>query len=359
MGVDDIGREVGITGPAVYRHFSSKEAVLDAVLTAVAAELTTSLTSAGEVAGVQLVDVVLDAALSDPAGLATLLREGRRLSADRPAVARAGDLLRGLVHRAVVDIHPELDEVSALMRCTSLETLLGSGVLVYAETSISRPRLDELLRASMLAMIRSPGIVHPAPIRSASRWLPRPNRRAQIRAAALALFRQRGFTQVSVEEIAQSIGLSGPAVYYYFPSKAAILDDAFVHAAHRFQIGFEQALAGATTPAAALEALVRSLVAVSVDNLDLAVVYGRAMGPLLSEQRAEHAAGWEEMRSIWASVLAATRPDLSEHEAHLLVRVAPPMAFETAQLVEAHPGRREELTSLVLAHFGCAASGER
>jgi AcrR family transcriptional regulator len=31
-GIDDIGEAVGVTGPAVYRHFKSKEALLVAVL---------------------------------------------------------------------------------------------------------------------------------------------------------------------------------------------------------------------------------------------------------------------------------------------------------------------------------------
>lgn len=39
VGVDDIGRAVGISGPALYRHFPSKDAVLAEMLVAISEEL--------------------------------------------------------------------------------------------------------------------------------------------------------------------------------------------------------------------------------------------------------------------------------------------------------------------------------
>lgn len=51
----------------------------------------------------------------------------------------------------------------------------------------------------------------------------RPDRRpAEIIAAALALFAEKGFTATRLEEIAARAGISKAAVYLYFPSKAEV-----------------------------------------------------------------------------------------------------------------------------------------
>ena len=41
---------------------------------------------------------------------------------------------------------------------------------------------------------------------------------------AAALFAARGFAATSLQDIANEIGLSRTSVYYYFPSKEAVLD---------------------------------------------------------------------------------------------------------------------------------------
>ena len=47
--------------------------------------------------------------------------------------------------------------------------------------------------------------------------------RRQILSTALALFRERGFDETTIRDIAQLAGLSLGAAYYYFPSKEAIV----------------------------------------------------------------------------------------------------------------------------------------
>ena len=48
VGIDEIGEAVGITGPAVYRHFDSKEAILDAVASAADSRLAEALQSSAK-----------------------------------------------------------------------------------------------------------------------------------------------------------------------------------------------------------------------------------------------------------------------------------------------------------------------
>lgn len=49
-------------------------------------------------------------------------------------------------------------------------------------------------------------------------------KREMIINAALTLFSEKGFDGVGMDEIAESVGMKGPALYYYFKGKDAILD---------------------------------------------------------------------------------------------------------------------------------------
>jgi AcrR family transcriptional regulator len=51
----------------------------------------------------------------------------------------------------------------------------------------------------------------------------RQTRRAEVLEAATALFASRGFAKTTVADVAHSLGLRAPALYYYFPSKEALL----------------------------------------------------------------------------------------------------------------------------------------
>jgi len=48
-------------------------------------------------------------------------------------------------------------------------------------------------------------------------------RRLEIQNAAAALFAQRGVDRVSMDDIANEVGLAKPSLYHYFPSKEIIL----------------------------------------------------------------------------------------------------------------------------------------
>jgi AcrR family transcriptional regulator len=52
---------------------------------------------------------------------------------------------------------------------------------------------------------------------------PRDDRRAQIFAAGARLFAAQGYERTSLREVADVLGVTKPALYYYFPSKEALL----------------------------------------------------------------------------------------------------------------------------------------
>lgn len=58
----------------------------------------------------------------------------------------------------------------------------------------------------------------------ASRAAPKNGAKELIVAAAAALFRERGFAATSMQEIADAVGLTRPALYYHFRNKEEILE---------------------------------------------------------------------------------------------------------------------------------------
>jgi AcrR family transcriptional regulator len=67
--------------------------------------------------------------------------------------------------------------------------------------------------------------------------------RERILGAALALFRERGFDETTMRDIARSAGMSLGAAYYYFPSKEAIVHAYYRTVSDRWQHGARELLA--------------------------------------------------------------------------------------------------------------------
>ncbi|RJT87328.1 TetR/AcrR family transcriptional regulator [Cryobacterium melibiosiphilum] len=79
VSIEDLGAAVGVSGPAVYRHFTGKQAVLTALLVGASDDLMTG----GQ--------AVVDAAADAPGALAALVRFHVRFALDNPDVIRVQD----------------------------------------------------------------------------------------------------------------------------------------------------------------------------------------------------------------------------------------------------------------------------
>jgi len=80
--------------------------------------------------------------------------------------------------------------------------------------------------------------------------------RANILETALRLFRERGFEETTMREIASASGLSLGAAYHYFPSKEAIVFAYYEHLQERHAVEARLALAGLTDLASRLRAVI-------------------------------------------------------------------------------------------------------
>ena len=86
--------------------------------------------------------------------------------------------------------------------------------------------------------------------------------RERILNAALTLFRERGFEDATMRDIAKRTGVATGAAYYYFPSKDAIVMDFYRRACTEMQPKIEAALKNAS----GLEKRLRELIRVKFEH---------------------------------------------------------------------------------------------
>jgi AcrR family transcriptional regulator len=147
-------------------------------------------------------------------------------------------------------------------------------------------------------------------------------RREAILAAALALFRQRGFHAVGIDEIGTSAGISGPGVYRHFPSKNSLLVALFDGLSERMLAAAEEIQKTDDPPEETLGRLVDFQVATAVAERALLAVWlqdaqslPRADQERISDRQVGYTAAWE-------TTLNRLRPELSRAEVHTVVHAA-------------------------------------
>ncbi|GAA3844671.1 TetR/AcrR family transcriptional regulator [Saccharothrix violaceirubra] len=158
VGIDDIGAAVGISGPALYRHFKSKDAMLGEMLTAISDRLLDGglgrVAAAGDDAAAALRDLVrwhVDFALDDPALITVQIRNLANLT--DPDRRRVRALQRRYVEVWVETIRrtaPEVDEPTARAAAHAVFGLINS---TPHSAHLDRDQMASLLSGMALAAL--------------------------------------------------------------------------------------------------------------------------------------------------------------------------------------------------------------
>ncbi|MBW6436301.1 TetR/AcrR family transcriptional regulator [Actinoplanes hulinensis] len=339
VSLDEIATVVGISGPAIYRHFPNKYAMMvhatrqlaDAVLAA------TDLPDGPDPE--QRLDQLL-------AVLARLAVEHRRVAglyqwewryltpehreefmvdlgvlAERLAVP-----LRGL--------RPELSGRDAAAMVRAALSVFGS--LGTHRAVIARGRGEAVLRRVAWAVLRD----EPATPAAPTTEYPEPEptlgvtaRREILLAESVKLFHRYGYHAVGVEDIGRAAGINASSVYRYFPGKADILAAAFYRASERVAESTAAALAGATDDEDALRRMAESYVELTFERSALVSVY-------LAENNNLPEADRHELRKVqrlhveeWVRLLGRLRPGLPVPEARVLVHAGLNLVTDLSRLV--------------------------
>ncbi|MTD58199.1 TetR/AcrR family transcriptional regulator [Amycolatopsis pithecellobii] len=329
VGINDIAAEAGITGPALYRHFADKQAVLSYVLLSAVrdmeVETTAALATLEKPVGEQVDQLLarVAAATVERREIAALWRwEGRHLAPqDQREVGKRSSAILTAWAKVLLEVRPQLDAEDAELLCWAALSVFGS-VSVH-HTTVGKRRFVELLTALAKRVLSAdlPLVTElPQPVRTLG--VGTPSRREQVLSAATELFRQRGFHDVSMEDIGAAAGIAGPSVYRHFPSKASLIYAIARRANDRLVFAAEEIARSSSDEREALRRLVSSYVRVLTGPGELAVLFSTDGVNLDDAERAELLRVQREYVARWVNLLCALQPALLQREAKITVHAA-------------------------------------
>ncbi|MCC2032026.1 SACE_7040 family transcriptional regulator [Microbacterium allomyrinae] len=140
------------------------------------------------------------------------------------------------------------------------------------------------------------------------------DRHAAILHEAAALFAERGFSGVSLEDIGSAVGVSGPALYRHFANKQALLGAILVEVSERLLAGGRTVLAEHSEPADQLDAIIAFHVEFALRDADVIRVQDRDLASLADEDRHTVRRLQREYVEVWIGILASAHPGRDEDE---------------------------------------------
>lgn len=357
VGVNDIAAAAGITGPAVYRHFRSKQEILGHVVLAGADQLSAAVHAALDAAGPASAAERLDVLLRSLAQLsverrelgALWRREGRSLpTPDRAELAlRLGQAMRFGVDM-VTQTRPELPPDDAALLCAAALSVFAS--ISDHHTSLPKGRFERLLRCVAFAVVSSEVVPVSGTAPPAGRLaspLVLTDRREQLLAVAARRFCERGFHDVTMEDIGSAAGIAGPSIYRHFASKADLLLAMCSRVGDRLRSGLASALT-AGPPPAVLRELVDSFVATVLTHRELVAAFLTEGRNLPERDRAEVRRVLRAYVAEWVRVVIAASPGLDDKEARVRVHAAFAVVNDLARATRftSRPDLPADLTAL-------------
>lgn len=321
----EIARSAGVSAPALYRHFATKADLLGAVIRESNARVQAVLDSvpptpddpAGELG--RLIDACVASVLHHRHYRDLYRWESGVLGPDDRREARD---VRRAAHRRVSDLigtmRPTLQPGAA--------DVLAEAVYVTASSpsshriALPRKAIEKLVGAAA----RSVAEADLAPPRgeSVTTGLAPTARREVLLTEAVALFADRGFHEVTIEQIGGASGLPASGVYRHFASKQAILTAALQRAAERTAAAVVAGLAQTDSRSEALNHLVHQYALLCVSDPAIITVYRRCFGAIDDAQRADLRRQQRINVDEWASWLRTARPELPPATARFLVHAA-------------------------------------
>lgn len=128
------------------------------------------------------------------------------------------------------------------------------------------------------------------------------------------MFAVSGFHGVSIDELGAELGISGPAIYRYFPGKEAILGGMLVDISRRLLDGAKARVA-MHEGEERLSALIDFHTSFALDDPELIAVQYRDLGSAPDKDRRLVRSLQRQYVGIWVEALREVYPDVSEERA--------------------------------------------
>jgi AcrR family transcriptional regulator len=333
VSMSEIADAVAVQPSALYRHFSGKERLLEAILRKGLADLQSAVSA-------------LDLS-AQPDGL---LEVAGFIIDNRHIGALVGRELPHLSEASRADVRAELVKVTQILadRISSARPQLdpaAADFLAWAALAVLQspafhhtrlPRADYCTEIAQLArrvIAAQPpaelaGATHP---RNTTGLLPH-SRREALLARAITLFAARTYASVSIEDVAATLGIAGPSIYNHFPSKSLILVTALDRGSAYLSMQLTDILDASETPEAALRTLIRSYAAFAAGHPALVDLMISEVRSLPDPHREATLTSQRDYVAELAQLLRQVLPDLSPPQAHIQVQAALMIANDVARV---------------------------
>jgi len=358
VGIDDIGTAVGVSGPAVYRYFPSKHALLAAIVSGYLRSVIDEGGLRGDAESHERGDRFLHSAITvglrDPDSLVVYLRQLAHLDPADLAAVRADRERVALAWDSVLRAH----HIDKTLPSKQLRLRSAAGVLIHvALTRVSGAQARQRLAEQMITVVLDASLPESAAEPSphgrphAAPRLQHASRREAILAASTSLFRERSFTGVSLRDIGAAVGISASAVNRHFDSKEQLLATAFNRAAEQIAAGIAGAIGRSGSPAQAAVEIVRIYAHLAIECRDLIVINATETHFLPASYRDQRRRNQRMYVEELAQMLAAAHPELGMAECRIRAGSAFAAVNEVImndRLVQ-RPNLVQELTDLSLS----------
>lgn len=356
VSMDDVASAVGLTGPALYRHFRKKHDLLaqaiseqlgavhavaeGAVKASRPAERTTKFLS-------DLADLVLERQ-----EVLLWKRERRQLSESEQ------DEFRDRFNEVLTLTIQALGLADSGESSSDAELRAWSVLAIYSSVAPARRRLEpadakrimQTMAENVLTCELNGGAL--ASASPAPSYRRPPGRRERILSTATRLFHEQSYHAVGIEEIAAAADTAIATFYQYFNGKAELLQAVLNRGAEGLHYVTNHRLPTATTPQEAMDIIACTLIELALGPHQpiLAIL---AADLIYLPEEAQEAIRTSEREYVdeWVAALNGIRPDISSHHARLLAQSAIGLVTDLTQTasVRSRPGIAAELHHLVNA----------
>lgn len=327
-----IGAAAGVTGPALYRHFSGKHELLAAVVDAGADLVEAALDELEAEAGAESVQVeAIAATLAQLAADhrfhgAIIQRDTRSLNGEDLTRVRAR--WHGLVERLSRSVALRHE----VYRSHDAEMVARAAFAVTASLSYSRTNrrvstrhrelLQEIISTVLTAEWAVPGPPAVPPPRPIESLRDRASRREAIMSVATRLFGRHGFNNVSMEKVAEVAGVTVPTVYSHFADKATLMSRAQEYANAWVWLAVARAVQLHGDPRERLWAILDSYAQFGVDHPDHMSVLVHEVQYLPDQYQPTALQTQQEFIAEVVRPLKTCRPELDDPTRRFLVHAA-------------------------------------
>ena len=147
-------------------------------------------------------------------------------------------------------------------------------------------------------------------------------RRKELISVAGNLFASRGYYAVTVDDIGDAVGLTGPALYRHFSSKEALLVAVFDQVVEQLTTRLRDLLSEASDPATALQAVVRLHVEFAIEQRENVAVWRQEFQNLREPDRWRLRRAQRLYVEEWVHLVHELRPEFSDTEVRAAVHAA-------------------------------------